>query len=81
MDDNIELGGGQAGGEAGDSGLGVTLDDGRTTMRPKSPRAASWHLDAARVPLLHRLLGAEGRSVAPPRVCSAVGRRNPGAGR
>ena len=34
---------------------------GRTTMRPKSPRAASRHLDAARVPPLHRLLGAAGK--------------------
>ena len=51
---------------------------GRTTMRPKSPHAAGRHLDEARVPPLHRLLEAEGKSVAPPRVCSAVGRRNPG---
>ena len=28
MDDNIEPGGGQAGGEAGGSGIGVTFDDG-----------------------------------------------------
>ena len=35
---------------------------GRTTMRPKSPRAASRLLDAAPVPPLHRLLGAEGRT-------------------
>ena len=54
---------------------------GRTTMRPKSSRAASWHLDAARVPPLHHLLGAEGRSVALPRVCLAAERRNPEAGR
>ena len=54
---------------------------GRTTMRSKSPRAAGRHLDAARVPPLHRLLGAAGKSVVPRRVCSAVGRRSPGAGR
>ena len=61
-------------------GMELASMTGRTTTRPKSSRAVSRRLAAARVPPLHRLLGAAGKSVVPRRVCSVVGRRSPEAG-
>ena len=80
MDDNTEAGGGQAGGEAGGSGLGVSFDDwpddDEAEVVPRHQPAPGHSAGSSTAPPAR----GGGKSVVPRRVCSAVGRRSPEAG-